>query len=45
MFIEVSEEIDMTKPFNVDKRYLVNKELKTLEQAKQYIRQIKGGKK
>ena len=38
-------EVDMTRIFNIEKRYFVDKELKTLEQAKQYIKQIKGGKK
>ena len=44
-FIEVSEEVDMTRPFDIEKRYSVDKELKTLEQAKQYLKQIKGGEK
>lgn len=44
-FIEVSEEVDMTRPFDIEKRHSVDKELKTLEQAKQYIKQIKGGNK
>ena len=44
-FIELQDEVDMTRIFNIEKRYFVDKELKTLEQAKQYIKQIKGGKK
>ena len=43
--IELQDEVDMTRIFNIEKRYFVDKELKTLEQAKQYIKQIKGGKK
>ena len=44
-FLELSEEVDMTKPFLIEKRHLVNKELQTLEQAKQYIKKIKRGNK
>lgn len=43
--LELSEDVDMTKPFNIERRYSVDEELKTLEQAKQYIRQYKGGTK
>lgn len=43
--LELSEEVDMRNIFNVERRYAVDKELRTLETAKQYIRQYEGGKK
>lgn len=43
--LELSEDVDMRKPFNIEKRYSVDEQLRTLEQAKQYIRQYKGGSK
>jgi len=40
---EVSEDVDLNKPFSYEKTYYVDKELKTLENAKQYVRDKKGG--
>lgn len=44
-FIELTEDVNMTKSFNVEKKYHIREELTTLEQAKKYINQYKGGEK
>ena len=44
-FIEVTEDFTLNKIFNIEKRYIINQELKTLEKAKQYIKQNKRGNK
>jgi len=43
-FLELPEDVDMTKPFTIEKRYHIDEELKTLEHAKQYIIKHKGGR-
>lgn len=39
---ELDEDVDLRKPFSFVKRYPIDKEVKTLESVKQYIREHKG---
>lgn len=41
---EVDNDVDLRQSFEFTKAYRVNEELKTLEKAKQYIKEQKGGK-
>lgn len=41
--LKVSKDNNLFTPFNIEKRYKINKELKTIDMAKQYIKKNKGG--
>lgn len=43
--LELSEDVDLRQPFTITRRYPIDKEIKTLENVKQYVREHKGGNK
>lgn len=43
-FLKLREDIILSNPFNVEDKYQIDEELKSVDMAKQYIKNIKGGK-